>query len=315
MSIITYIDYYVPEGELFINELLQQISSEELPAPFDNKKKYKNYVQNILKIDSIRIEKEKSIDEMVFNLIDKALDNKVFTPEEINLIIIAQDDNSWTNPDIGHLIQKKYKMLRAHPIKISGNQCINIELAWLYSKYFQTSNKAIRNVLIISATRKPDIQNRILSSYSINGDGAGIILIRNESENGIEILDHAIVCSGLINKREGERTINTIPHCNYLYNCINELVKRRGVNSNNINKVIIQNANPMLAEQCLCANGFKKEHIFDENLGKYGHLDQLDFLVNLHDCLEKYEGNMNNQILTVGFGYSGTYLSMLLEKK
>ncbi len=104
---------------------------------------------------------------------------------------------------------------------------------------------------------------------------------------------------------------NSIVHCISYVKCISDLIKKTSINDNNIERILIQNANPLMITQCIASAGLDKNKIFTENTGKYGHMDYVDFTINLKDILDEGITDKDRYILTFGTGHTGSYVSCL----
>ncbi len=78
-------------------------------------------------------------------------------------------------------------------------------------------------------------------------------------------------------------------------------------------KIIIPNSNTLLVSQCLAAAGLKGDKLFMDNQGKYGHMDTVDFVINLKDLIESGTYKREGCIFSFGTGSTGTYISTLLS--
>ena len=56
---ITYIDYYIPQEELSVSDFLDVIDVKSVPASFKDKREYKMFLENVLRLKSLRIETKK----------------------------------------------------------------------------------------------------------------------------------------------------------------------------------------------------------------------------------------------------------------
>lgn len=306
-----YIDYYLPREKLSIDDLLDRIQDSALPGIFSDKEEYKMFAKSVLKLDGIIVENKLTTAEMMENLVEKMFAQQAVKPEDIDIIILAGEKTGESKPNFGHYLQYQYKMNRAHVLKISGNHCVNVEMAVSTAYAIMNARQDIKNVLIVSATRIGDINNRILGSFGIYGDAAGLILL-GRKETGIQFLDQAVICHGAMYEANMEKD-NSITLCRLYLQCIKELIGKRSLSDEDIGAIVIQNANPLLAMQCIAAAGLNKNKIFEKNLSKYGHLNQIDFIVNLKDVSGEPAVDKKNNILSFGSGWAGTYVSSLFS--
>lgn len=308
---ISYLDYYVPQEKLLIADFLAGIDETSLPPRFKNKTVYEKFIDSVLELKSIRIENQRAEPEMLGFLLERMFDRHDIEPEDIDMIILAQEPALSQMRNLAQFIQYSYKMNRAYVMQTCGNLCTNIEITLDMACSLINSRQDLNNILIIGAIKVEEPELRILGTYGIYGDGAGIMLINNR-DCKIQLLDNEILCDGSFYKLDLNADNTTIHSQNYLTS-INGLIGRNSLEDEMIDKIIIQNANPLLVSQCINAAGFDNDKIFSENFGKYGHLDCLDFLVNLKDAAVNDPESGENLILSIGIGWAGTYVSSLLS--
>jgi 3-oxoacyl-[acyl-carrier-protein] synthase III len=311
MTRFNYIDYYLSREKLSIDDLLDRVDESSIPGMFSGKDEYEMFAKSILKLDSIIIESKLTMADMMENLIEKMFAQQVVKPEDIGIIILAQEKMDDSKTNFGHYLQYKYKMNRAHVLNISGNHCVNVEMAVSTAYSIMNTNTDIKNILIVSATRTGNINKRLLGSFGIYGDAAGLILL-GKNDRGIRFLDNEVLCFGEMYDANMEKD-NSITLCRLYLKCIKELIDKRSVTNETLGTIVIQNANPLLATQCIASAGLDKKKIFEKNLSKYGHLNQIDFIVNLKDAIDEPSIDKKKNILTFGSGWAGTYVSSLFS--
>lgn len=308
---IKYIDYYIPEEELSIDNFIDIIDVNSIPKVFKNKKEYLLFIEDILSLKTIRIENTLEPSSMIGKLIEKLFNKGIIKPEEIDIIILAQEPGLNGQKNLAQFLQNKYEMDNSYVFNVSGNNCVNIEIAVDIAFNLIKNNDNMHNILIISSTKTNNINDRIIGAYGIFGDGAGIMLI-SDINSGIKLIDKVILCNSELYEMNFN-VDNSIVHCQFYFKCITELLKKKNLTDDNIKTIIIQNANPMLVTQCISSAGLKQDKIFRNNLGKYGHLNQLDFLVNLKDVWEDESLNKTGYILSFGSGWAGTYVATIIQ--
>jgi 3-oxoacyl-[acyl-carrier-protein] synthase III len=308
---ISYLDYYVPGEELSIGDFLAGISETSLPPNFKNKAAYEKFIDSVLELKSLRIETRRAEPEMLGVLLEKMFSRHDIEPADIDLVILAQEPLLSQMRNLAQFIQYSYKMSRAYVMHASGNLCTNIEVALDTACSLMDSRQDLNNILIIGAIKVEETKKRIIGTYGIFGDGAGIMLV-SRRDSKIKLLDSEILCDGSFYKIDLNADYTTIHSQNYLTSITN-LIGRNSLEDEMIDKIIIQNANPLLVSQCIALAGFDKKKIFSGNFGKYGHLYCLDFLINLKDATRDNPDPGEKLILSLGIGWSGTYVSSLLS--
>lgn len=309
MSRLNHIDYYIPAEELPIDTLLEKVPDAAIPKMFSDRDEYTMFVKGILNLESVRVEPTLNKGDMIGGLIEKMFERRVVEPTDIDIIIVAQETATDALSNLGHYLQFKHKMTHAHVMTISGNHCVNVEMALSVAAEMMKGNEQLKNILIVSATRTEDINRRLLGSFGVYGDAAGILLM-GRKEEGPYLLDKEILCHGELYEVNMVKD-NSITLCRLYLKCLKGLLNKRPTAGETVARVLIQNANPLLTNQCLASAGFNDNKIFKKNLAKYGHLNQVDFIVNLKDVLAEQAFTKDDQIMSFGSGWAGTYIASL----
>ena len=308
---ISQIEYYIPSTALYINDLIQKVEEDSLSSEFPTLELYENFIKDFLKLESIRVETQLEAHEMIEKVVNNAIEKEKFKPEDIDLIFFVPGAYKRKFENIGQYVQYKCGMNNAFTIELSGNDCVNIEMAVKIGVDLLKVQNNYKNILIVGAAKIDDPNARIIGSYGVYGDAAGLILLN---------LDNPIIrCHDVVNISNGKLygalidKVSVLDHCKYLLKSLNNLMNRNNLKDIVIDDVIIQNANPLLTKQCLNSKGYKEELIFKENLSAYGHLNQLDFLVNIKDLLDRKKEEKQRNFITLGFGWAGSYVSSFMS--
>jgi 3-oxoacyl-[acyl-carrier-protein] synthase III len=311
---INYIDYYIPGEELPITDLLDGINEKSLPPCFKDKQEYAGFIENILKLKSIRIETKLDEASMIGRVIEKMFDSQFIKPGDIDIIMATQEPGYLTQPNIAKMLQFKYKMSNAYVIHVNGNHCANIEIAIDLAGTILQRQQDLNNILVVTSSKAEKIEKRIFGAYAVVGDAAGIMLVsRNRFDDGkysIRLKDNVVISSAKLYDADVNDD-NSIIHCIGYVKCISDLIKKNSINDSHIEKILVQNANPLVITQCMASAGLDKNKIFNKNVGKYGHMDYVDFTINLKDILDEGIANKDRYILTFGTGHTGSYVSCL----
>jgi 3-oxoacyl-[acyl-carrier-protein] synthase III len=309
---VSYIDYYVPGEELPIQDFLDSLKEEDIPGSFKNKQEYAWFIENILKLKSVR--QETTLDEagMADGIIKKMFETQDIKPEDIDLIVFAQDLEYVQGENIAKRLQETHHMDRAFTINLTGNHCANIDVA-LRMVNSITRDDHLQNILIVGIKKSHTIQDRVFGTYGVLGDAAGIMLMNRKQGKYRVLLEGSVILSdGSFHNVDLNQDTSVI-HCKNYVKCISELMGQKAVEPGMIEKVIIQNANSLLVTQCLASKGITPDKIFSQNQGRYGHLDCLDLLINLKDILDMETVGKKGYIMSFGTGYAGTYIASLLS--
>lgn len=305
---IEYMDYYIPDNQEDIKNLIQKINSSKIPESFKTKEDYLLYTEYILGLKTIRIENDLNDNQMLSVLLKRMFEQRSIKPEEIDLLVICREPKPNQTENLGQYLMLEHNLENAHTISWSGNQCCNLELAIHNLTKMMEANDNLSNVLVLSSIKIENNDDRIIDTYGIYGDGAGLVHL---SKNPLlTFIKSKIITENKFYNIENNKDVAKI-HAQNLLNCVKELFAEKE-QIDKISQAIVQNANVMLVTQCLISLGLEQNKIFKQNLSKYGHLDCIDFVLNLKDYMEG--NNQEEKILTIGLGFNGTYIGSLYEK-
>ncbi len=280
---IAHISYYVPENKLPVNDLIDSVSDKYIPAIFAGKEEYADFIKSELKVDSIRVENKLNDKEMLANTVEQLFIDGAADPTDIDLIILAQEEDQRQTLNLGQYIQYEFDLENAYVINLSGNHCANIDHALTLASQIADNNEAINNVLILGNVKINNMAERLVGTYGVLSDGSGTILLRKDGK-GPALKRSKIISAGRFYDINLNRDDSLIL-LKYYMKCLKQLLERSGVVPGDISHIITQNANPLLINQCLEMVGLDTNKIFTANQTRYSHLDCLDVLVNLKDLV------------------------------
>lgn len=310
---IKQIKYYVPDTKISVSDLLESIpdGNINIPMSFSGKQEYTSFIRNELKVDQICIESTLKDFEMLASTVEQLFIDKAIEPEQIDLILLAQESGQRQKQNLAQYIQYEFDIKNAYIINISGNYCANVDYALTLANTMCKGNEEINNVLIMANVKIDDPAKRLAGTYGIISDGSGAMLV-GKGFAGVRFLDSSIVSSGLFHR--GELNPNDFLVLLKLYiKCIDRLLHKTGVKAENIHDVIIQNANPLIITQGLKYFGIDSSRIFDANKFRYAHVDCLDLLVNLKDLIDLRQNRHDGLVLSFGLGVAGSFISSLFS--
>jgi 3-oxoacyl-[acyl-carrier-protein] synthase III len=308
---IKHINYYVPDQKISVDELLENIPDDKIPVSFSGKQEYASFIRNELKVDEIRVENTLKDFEMLAFTVEKLFIDEVIEPDEIDLILLAQEPGQRQKGHLAQYIQYEFEMNNAYIVNVSGNNCANIDYALTLASNVAKGNSEINNILILGNVKMEDPVKRLVGTYGLISDGSGAMLV-SKGVTDLQLLDSAILSSGRFH--HGALNQNDFLLLLKLYiQCIDNLLHKTVVSAENIQYVIIQNANPMLITQSLKHFGIDSSKIFSKNRSRYAHMDCLDFLVNLKDLMNLHPKNDRGYILSFGTGVAGSFISSLFS--
>jgi 3-oxoacyl-[acyl-carrier-protein] synthase III len=276
---------------------------------FGSKEDYQIFIETVLGLEKINIENQLDKAEMLGLLIEKLFNTGKVVPAAIDLIIIVEEVRTNPTESLGKYLQHKFKMDNAFVLNVSGNHCANVAVAWDLVRAF--SGSLHNTILILNATSTEKSVDRIIGSYGLLSDGAGLMLLQNQS--GIcSLRDSVILSNGLLNKVDMNQDYSLI-HLRYALGSIHKLLERNSIGPEKIKRVISQNANPLLLTNAMIEAGIDSRKIYMENLGRVGHMDSVDFIVNLKDILSANILEKDDYVLAFNMGWAGSYVSSLIS--
>ncbi len=310
---INYLDCYIPEDRLYFEENKEFFNEPHPGVPFDSSEKFFDFVKKYLDIDSVTIEKNLTLEEMAMGLLKKNLDAGKIDPATITHIVLAPDLYNHL-PSFGHRVQFELNMPRASVVRITDNFCANIDVAIGWVAKMIEGETAPVNVLVIAGTRLGEgFDIRVVGSYGVLGDAAGIMLMSNNRENAIaEVLGQETVTKGVLYNADLAKD-NTILHFQSYSESVKKVLAKCKLTAADVSQVLLHNANQMLVTETLKSCGIKPDKIDKTNHKKYGHLGTVDLLLNLKTNIENAPSNQEN-LISVNLGVVGTYVSTLFKK-
>lgn len=309
---VHYIDYYIPGEELSMKDLIDGIDIKAIPTAFaGDKEEFASFIAEDLQLKSIRVENKLDGAEMIKRLIEKMFNSGVIRPEDIDLLILAQEPRKNQKNNLTQYLHYCCRMHNAEILNVSGNHCANIEAALDLATSVALRRGEINNILIMSYLKVDKLEDRIVGTYAIEGDAAGIMLVNNRGTKA-HLSDITAISNSRLHDAD-RNSDNSLIHTKYYVKCLTEIIQKNALDDDKLQKIIIQNANTMLVSHCIDLVGLNEDKIFSLNFGRYGHFDCLDFLVNLKDIIESPDLEAGGRILSFGTGWAGTYIASLLS--
>jgi 3-oxoacyl-[acyl-carrier-protein] synthase III len=315
---LKYIDCYIPEGRISVSRVMDSVQEKnKLPSSFQTKEAGVSFFNNVLQLSEVSYAHGTSEIEMIDNVIQPFLDKQVITPAEIDLILLVDDelDKGSRIPNLGHYLQHTYSFINADVMLLSGNHCANGEYAFHYGELLLASGK-VKSILIVAINKLRTMEDRLIANYAIQGDAAAIALLTNETQNTgsspcVVLKGKYSITNGAFYEADLNKD-NSLVLCKYYIRCLSGLMSKYNLKAKQIDYALIQNASHLLISQCLNSVGFKSKQVFTENNTRYGHLDCIDFLLNLKELSER-KPEKSMQLISFGSGWAGSYISLYME--
>lgn len=306
--VLAHVACYVPADTLPVEQLVERLRPDKMPKAFATRDDYLRFIREVLALAAVRVEPRLSDREMLATVVEELFAGGV-DPDEIGLILLAQEPDQLQHENLGQYVQFEFALDRAYVVNVGGNHCANIEHALALGKTLLAGDPGLDSILVLGSVKLDQVDERIVGTYGLLADGAGAAVLRRDGP-GVRLLDQRVLCNGRFHDVDLDRD-DSLLHFKYYVRCMQELLERSGTAPGEVAHVLTQNANTLLFSQCLSAVGVDTERIFRDNLTRYGHLDCLDFLVNLKDLLARHDPGPGERILSFGTGWAGTYIATL----
>ena len=309
---IKYLDYYVPEERISVATVFNAIDEEKIPAFFETRADGIAFFKSVLNLKEVADAGQKTELDLFDILMAKNLKEQTITPLKTDLIIVIDDalKRGARMDNFGQYVQHKYGFKNADVLVLSGNHCSNIEYAISYGEMLLRS-EAINNILIIGINKVSEYAERVIGNYAVLGDGIGIVLLSSEAGSGVKINESFSLTNGAFYEADLVKAPPLILYKNYMM-CISGLLKKSGTKPHAFSEIILQNANTSGIIECFKGLGFNLNKINKENITKYGHIDCIDFVINLKTILDK-KAPPGTKIISFGNGYAGSNICLNLE--
>lgn len=306
-AFINILDSYIPEDEILF-EAHSHFFDTQKNEVFTSSEAFYKFSNEVLQLSSVRHEKQLSLEEMLMRILDKNVEAGHIDPDAIDYIIVANDFNHQLK-NFGHYVQAEFEMQNAQTFHLTDNYCVNIDLAINLAAQLVRNASEEKQVLILTGLKLHDnLEGRIVGNYGVLGDAAGLMVVSNVKDKAsYEVVAQSVVTQGSLYDMDYSRD-NTILHFQSYSKALQQLFREAKIPTEEISKIVLHNANHLLIEQVLSANGVAAALIDKENQNLYGHLGATDLILNLK-TLQKAK-SMHN-VVSLNLGFVGTYAATL----
>lgn len=305
---LAYLDYILAGDRVPVAEMVGQLRDETIPGQFESKEDYLLFAESILEQEEVLVENERSEAEMLDSLIAGMFDRHGIAPEAIDMIIMTKEGAGDTRNNMPKYLQYRHGMRNAAVLNVTGNHCANMAIAWNIANGMPHT---VNRVLIVNAFRAKEMDERVIGSYGILSDGAGLMLLSREP--GLcSLVDSVSLSNGMLYKVDMNKD-HSLLHLKYTVESIGRLLTRNVPASDAIRMIVPQNANVLLITNAVMESQLNIGDIFTDNIGRCGHIDSVDFIVNLKDVLAGGRLAENDHLLMLNTGWAGSYVSTLLK--
>jgi 3-oxoacyl-[acyl-carrier-protein] synthase III len=300
-------DYYIPETTVGIDEFFALMESQGQivysNAVLGSREKFICELKSKIECKNIPIETNKDTLGMLEVLLMRYFDHH--KPNDIDLLIFTGPfrplADKFSTP---HKLIEKFDLEGAMIFEV-GNRCCSISSAIQVAKAFLECNTKCHRAMILSQNHIRGMLDRFHQGNSIEGDGASVLVLEPSDTNVLQ--DYLFMNCGKFHAYLFDNALDGIAsqYLGYVASSatiIDKLMKKLGISSSEIVGIIIQNINTVIARMISKKIGVDSSIIYTNNIHRYGHIADVDFVINLKDFLDGHHGGGNVICQNTGAG-------------
>lgn len=193
MSKIIYSDYYIPSNTVPAKDILRNSnvfllvnSSSDINTSVDK------YIRSS-GINEVAVEKELDLINIFSTLITRMLENNNIVPDKIkNIFYTNYEDYDYNDMvSVPYYLQEKFELCNAAVVILNQNCSSSLQAVRMADAL---NKKGEYSLILSSSFQKQEVDRYI--DLTILGDGAGIILVGDDSNEGLKIIDTFGVSDG-----------------------------------------------------------------------------------------------------------------------
>ncbi len=176
---IKYIDYYLPESYITIDDVFSSLDNESFERKNIDKDTFCSKFKKETKLNKISTFKnEDDLASIVSGMIDKLLKETKINPQEIDYLVCGNEVLlRHNNTSIIHYVQKAFNMDKSTIIPLL-QPCAASLFAMGLSRSLLNEEK--KNMLILTACKWESAEDRFID-FTVRGDGIGLILVGSDT--------------------------------------------------------------------------------------------------------------------------------------
>jgi len=324
---IAHLDYSVPKTRITLSDILSDGGLSERDLAKISQKLLGRIVPKQKLIDSWESMSSMFMGDrrteagLFVDMLTKMFASGIARPSEISYIIYAHGNSvsvgdPWSlhsdeeSVNVPYFLQQKMEMANAIVFNVE-QECTGSFTAINIAKLL-VEHSGAGKVLILSSNYFECTQKRLMGGSVFVGDGQGLMLISGEP-GPLEIIDGVGKTDGRIDSinsfmdpKNQQRILDVGS------SLIHELLRKHGLSFDDVPFVVPLNTTPVVWQYYAKRLGISVKKVFFENMGKGGHLGDVDLIRNLRDISSKQE--FPNGYLVVYGVATGTSWNALLLK-
>jgi hypothetical protein len=303
-SYISYLDYSVPKARITLSHILSDGGLSERDLTQISQKLLGRVVPKQKLIDSWESmssmsKGERRTETSVFlDMLTKMFASGMAQPSEISYIIYAHGNSvSVGDPwslhsdeeciNVPYFLQQKMEMANAIVFNVE-QECTGSFTAINIAKLLVERGGAGK-VLILSSNYFECTQKRLMGGSVFVGDGQGLLLVSSEPGpleivGGLGRTDGTIDSVNSFMDPKNQQKIVEVGS-----SLIHELLRTHGLSFDDVPFLVPLNTTPVVWQNYAKRLGISVKKVFFENMGKGGHLGDVDLIRNLKDISSKQD--------------------------
>ena len=326
-SYIAHLDNSVPKARITLSDILSDGGLSERDLAKISQKLLGRIVPKQKLIDSWESMSSMFLGDrrteagMFVDMLAKMFASGIAQASEISYIIYSHGNSvsvgdPWSlhsdeeSVNVPYFLQQKMEMANAVVFNVE-QECTGSFTAINIAKLLVEHGGAIK-VLILSSNYFECTQKRLMGGCVFVGDGQGLMLISG-GPGPLEIIDGVGKTDGRIDSinsfmdAKNQQRILDVGS-----SLIHELLRKHGLSFDDVPILVPLNTTPIVWQAYAKRLGISLKKVFFENMGKGGHLGDVDLIRNLRDISSKQE--FPNGYLVVYGVATGTSWNALLLK-
>jgi 3-oxoacyl-[acyl-carrier-protein] synthase-3 len=326
-SYIAHLDYSVPKTRITLSHILSDGGLSERDLAQISQKLLGKVVPKQKLIDSWESMSSMSRGErrreanVFMDMLAKMFASQIAQPSEISYIIYAHGNSvavgdPWSLHsdqecvNVPYFLQQQMEMANAIVFNVE-QECTGSFTAINIAKLLVEHGGAGK-VLILSSNYFECTQKRLMGGSVFVGDGQGLMLISSET-GPLEIIGGAGKTDGTIDSinsfmdpKNQQRIVDVGS------SLIRDLLQTHGLSFDDVSFLVPLNTSPLLWQGYVKRLGISVKKMFFENMGKGGHLGDVDLIRNLKDISSKQDFP-NGYLLVYGVATGTSWNTLLLK--
>jgi 3-oxoacyl-[acyl-carrier-protein] synthase-3 len=326
-SFIAHLDYFVPKAKITISDILSdgglserdltKISQKLRGGIFPKQK----LIEDWESMSGMFAGDRRTEADIFVEMVTKMFASGVARPAEISYIIYAHGNSvSIGDPwslhsdeecvNVPYYLQQKMDMTNAIVFNVE-QECTGSFTAVNLAKLLVGYGGADK-VLILSSNYFERNQKRLMGGSVFIGDGQGLMLISG-GPGPLEIIDGIGKTDGRIDSVNSFMdTKNQQKVVDVGSSLIHKLLRKHGLSFDDISVLVPLNTTPFVWQYYAKQLGISLKKVFFDNMGKGGHLGDVDLIRNLRDLSSK-QAFPNSYLVVYGVATGTSWNALLLK--